>query len=343
MIPPSLPSPHDAPGRLDADPAPAGTSVAVVPSSGLGDGLIQIVLANGLRAAGYDVTYYHDGVHRLRERLPGLRTCPLPERSAMLEALAAYDVVLFDAGAYFLTASPLLRAWMIEHGIGYSMGRDAPPRAEIGPTRTGAPLVALNRSLRAGPLRWPRPPLARQVAAQVARRLGLGAPSIDLGVVVPRPDAPSRRTRVCIHPEASMPKKCWDPECFLQLASALGANGWTPVLTVAPWEHERWLQLAEGRAEVVTFADEVELADYYAASRAFIGNDSGNAHVASLVGLPSVVLFRHRGRFPTWRAAWRRPTVVAPRVLGRGPWQKRISVARVERAFYRSVGERSPG
>lgn len=283
--------------------------MAVLPSGGLGDGLIQIVIAKGLQAAGYEVTYLHDGAHRLRDRLKGLRTHRRPASPELPRFVTTFDAVLFDAGAYFVVHDPRLRAWLLQHGVGYSIGNDAPPpgRAQLDPAC--ARLSRLNRSLRVSRIVWPRPPLVRQVAAQVARRLALGDRSIDIGLDVPRPDAPTRRTRVCIHPEASMPTKCWGADRFLDLASRLAADGWKPALTVAPWERERWIDRAEGRFEVPLFRDELELADYYAASRAFLGNDSGNAHVASLVGLPSVVLFRRSGSFPTWRASSARSIV----------------------------------
>lgn len=84
---------------------------------------------------------------------------------------------------------------------------------------------------------------------------------------------------VVIHPFASAPQKRWPMANFRAVAEQLGV----PVKWTAGPE--------EQLDEAVRFEDLYRLACWLATARAYIGNDSGIAHLAAAVGAPVVAIF----------------------------------------------------
>ena len=52
--------------------------IALVPSYGLGDGLLWLILAENLRRNGLRVTFYHDHINQLKDWLPNIEVKPFP-------------------------------------------------------------------------------------------------------------------------------------------------------------------------------------------------------------------------------------------------------------------------
>ena len=99
---------------------------------------------------------------------------------------------------------------------------------------------------------------------------------------VPRiavPDAPAEDF-VAVHPFASSVAKRWPMENFREVAARLAP----PVKWIAGPE--------EALDDAVRFDDLYELACWIARARAFVGNDSGIAHLAAAVGTPVVAIFQ---------------------------------------------------
>jgi ADP-heptose:LPS heptosyltransferase len=89
---------------------------------------------------------------------------------------------------------------------------------------------------------------------------------------------------VAIHPFASSVSKRWPMDRFRAVAASLGV----PVKWTAGPE-ERLLE--DQLEDAVRFDDLYELACWLAGARAYIGNDSGIAHLAAAVGTPVVAIF----------------------------------------------------
>ena len=99
------------------------------------------------------------------------------------------------------------------------------------------------------------------------------------------------RPYVVLHPGSGGASKCWPVERFMALAGRLDAP---VVFAVGPVERERWGEAVFARlaAVAVVVAPALdELAGLLAGARAFVGNDSGPAHLAAAVGTPAVTLF----------------------------------------------------
>ncbi|HEX4899572.1 MAG TPA: glycosyltransferase family 9 protein [Pyrinomonadaceae bacterium] len=97
-----------------------------------------------------------------------------------------------------------------------------------------------------------------------------------------------------IHPAAAFATKQWSAENFARVAEHLYDRGLAVVVITAPAEAEVGA-LVEGlsAAPVINFSDLSlpEVTALASRARVFVGNDSGIAHIAAAVGLPSVVIF----------------------------------------------------
>lgn len=102
------------------------------------------------------------------------------------------------------------------------------------------------------------------------------------------------RDFVLLHPAAAFDTKTWAAENFARVVEHLAERGLATVAVTGPGEEGVAESLrTHSRAPVEAFKD-LTLPELTAlASRAslFVGNDSGVAHIAAAVGLPSVVVF----------------------------------------------------
>lgn len=122
----------------------------------------------------------------------------------------------------------------------------------------------------------------RQILASIADR-GVGrARAIEAGSVV-------------IHPGSGSREKCWPMESFLELARKFQAAGRTCKFIVGEVELDRWpsadLRRLESVAPVFHPATYVDLYAEIASAETFVGNDSGPAHLAGILGVQTIALF----------------------------------------------------
>lgn len=97
-----------------------------------------------------------------------------------------------------------------------------------------------------------------------------------------------------IHPAAAFATKQWAAEKFARVAEHLVARGFAVVVITAPAEAELARELGRSVSVPLIVFNDLTLPEVTAlASRArlFVGNDSGIAHIAAAVCLPSVVVF----------------------------------------------------
>ncbi len=117
----------------------------------------------------------------------------------------------------------------------------------------------------------------------------------------PRGDA-----AVVIHPGSGGRRKCWPLRCFAQVAHLLRDDhaGAAVSFLVGPVELETWpaSELTDLARDfpVIRCPTPDELAAILAAARVLVGNDAGPAHLAALLGTPTVTVFG-----PTSSDIWR--------------------------------------
>lgn len=143
---------------------------------------------------------------------------------------------------------------------------------------------------------------------EAERALGLAAaaghhlPAGDegrLAVNVPAGVAPARsdRTRVAVHPGASVPARAWAPEHHRDLVGLLTAEGCEVLVTGGPAERELTAFVAGGSVPGGAVRDlggettMAELAGVLASCDVVVVGNTGPAHLAAAVGTPVVSLF----------------------------------------------------
>ncbi|MFA6134831.1 MAG: glycosyltransferase family 9 protein [Phycisphaerae bacterium] len=105
------------------------------------------------------------------------------------------------------------------------------------------------------------------------------------------------RGYIVIHPGAGSAAKCWPLKHFAELAQCCRDElDLSPVFVLGPVECEQWTAedlaiLCDSKALRITCPSLQILAGLLAGATGFVGNDSGPAHLASAIGVASVVLF----------------------------------------------------
>jgi ADP-heptose:LPS heptosyltransferase len=99
-----------------------------------------------------------------------------------------------------------------------------------------------------------------------------------------------------MHPGAGSPIKRWPPDRYIRLAEQLELEGSRTILVIeGPAEggtaKEISGKLAPGKVMQVESAPLALVAALLERCESFVGNDSGVAHLAAGLGVPSVVLF----------------------------------------------------
>lgn len=176
--------------------------------------------------------------------------------------------------------------------------------------------------------------VANHVAREVDRLFGT---STNTAVATIRVDEWSReaasallRSRgargpfLLVHPGSGSPAKNWPIEHFAALAALVRRQGIATLWLAGPADVDtRWSALREDDI-ILPPLDLTTLAGVAVAARGFVGNDSGVAHLAAGVGVPSAIVYG-----PTRAARW---LPAGPRVRAIEPTSRCASCAVSERA-----------
>ena len=236
------------------------------------------------------------------------RGAGMTERARVARRLrsARYDVAYNLHGG--TTATLLTRASGAKHRVGYNdyqysrlLNHAAPPASELwGTEKTHSVEQQLALLGWTGVPVSDRPPtrlaVTEEARLSVAERLR--AAHLD-----------EAKPLALIHPAAAFDTKQWATRNFARVAEELSARGFTCVAIAAPNESRVVASLIENSSASITAFTDLSLPEVTALaarSRLFVGNDSGIAHIAAAVRLPSVVIFGSSNV-----AHWR-PWTVAP-------------------------------
>ncbi|HLL77013.1 MAG TPA: glycosyltransferase family 9 protein [Pyrinomonadaceae bacterium] len=339
---PSGATPHPSPDitipETDASPHPLAPArwdwtevrrVLVVRLRSIGDAVLATPALHALRRflphAEIDLLL-EDWVAPLLENSPDVDRVVTVERDSLKSRIAVwrtlraarYDVAYDLHGGS--TASLLTWASGARHTVGYAsygharlLKHTAPPSSGLwGRDRihsaeqqlglvgwTGVPVTDLPVS---------RVSVSEEARSRVAERLRLA------GIHAGRPVA-------LFHPAAAFATKTWDSAHFARVADRVSEQGFAVVAVAAPHEAEVLSALSSAaRRPLVTF-DDLPLPELAAlAERAglFVGNDSGVAHIAAALGVPSVVVFGS-SNVTHWRPWTRAPSEVVREELPCAP------------------------
>jgi heptosyltransferase-3 len=114
--------------------------------------------------------------------------------------------------------------------------------------------------------------------------------------------------RLVIHPTSADPSHIYPREKFLQLARKKKKQGYDIHFIVAPHEFVAWKELSYP----VHAMPLVELGAFLHESGELIGNESGPAHLASNVGIPTTMIGSCAKRLKLWRPDFTPGVVITP-------------------------------
>lgn len=328
--------------------------IAIVASVGLGDGTIMLILADNLVKHGFAVTMYSNPLYHLVDWLPKIKVKPYPRLEDCESEFAPYDLVFADSISILAKPHwtpdnfPSLARKYIYLGVGrveQELRFDHTERirsymdqemfAKCSPLAASAGEVRFQGGDHNITQVKSAVKFCRDVwkLTDVTPDTGLTPPD-SLGL---KPRRYNRR--VAIHAFSSKEAKNWPLKKFIRVAEKLQANGYEPAFVGSRPERERFLQAEGDRFAAPEFASIAELAAFIYESGILLGNDSGVIHLASCLGVPSVVISSKKNH--RWRPDWCSCKVVLPYFkikLGRRRiWKTFVTVNKVYLALKRQL------
>ncbi len=116
----------------------------------------------------------------------------------------------------------------------------------------------------------------------------------ELTVIPAQAGIQSLHSPILLHPGAGSPRKRWPLSRFIELGTLLKQEGRHPVFVLGPAEESLARELAAAgvdRESLICPPGVGELADLLRSAGGFAGNDSGVAHLAALLDVPTVAVF----------------------------------------------------
>lgn len=312
--------------------------IGIVSANGLGDALLFATLANQLQQAGHRVTLYSNLLAQLANWFPTFTVRPFPEKTtaAIETTLAQHDKAIIDGYSIVTKTFPAeTYAGLAQRYIFICMS-SFDDRLKTAAAAT-ADLEALRGII--VPSYNKKMAMTDNIAAICRERLQLPEANKSNGICLPEGRniiAHSHAKRIIIHPTSTKDSKNWPLEKFILLARKLKSQGWEPVFTMSPDEHQLLAKHIEPEFQAPIFSSLDKLAEMIYQSAYFIGNDSGIGHLSSCLGLPTLNLFSQTKTARKWRPSWSYGIVVTgpqyPKFLRRY-WKSLLSVNKVYKAF----------
>lgn len=283
--------------------AMASKRAAVIPAKGIGDALLMMIASHHLAQAGYQVTTFHPHLPQLSRWFPG---------HAFADTLPA-DFHLFERVIFENDNSPQIQK-LPQGSIFY-------PTYKVD---KHGPLAPLDKVFN------PQQPMAANIAHAIGELCSLSNLSKANGLTPPIELTHKKNPRqIVIHPFSSQAEKNWIQKKFIKLAHILEKRGLSPVFAMSPEERLGW---KNGDFPVPHFPNLDALACFVYESGGVIGNDSLLGHLASNMGLPSLILADDRERMRLWQPGWEESTLLTPspwipRRLRKVYWKRWITLA----------------
>jgi ADP-heptose:LPS heptosyltransferase len=285
---------------------------AIVCAAGIGDALLMQIASTHLRRLGHSVVTFSNHLSQLRDWFPGCSFAPQPQLDRIEEIFAPFDAIILQhdntpkAKKIRALAKPVYSLYgahlVSKHGL-------FRPEWDY----------LLDRNLC----------MAKNIQAACQVLFPGMAPLLDNGLT-PLSHLLFRRfpKRIAIHPVSTSEQKNWPRSRFLHLHELLEKKGYEPVFIAPPDEAADW--------KSPTFNSLSDLASYIYESGAFIGNDSGPGHLASNLGLDTLIIGPSLEHLTLWRPGWKVGAIVhPPRWIHefKLSWKNFISVSQVYKSF----------
>lgn len=282
--------------------------IAIVAGDRLGDGLILLLMAYNFYLKGYEVTFFNSPLLSLQDWFPWANIKSHFPQQETSKHLQSFDVLIFQ-----------------HHN------RHA--REEMGPHQRRFILYKDSLFMK-------KRSLVDIYFDACSLVFNLKDCLRTNGIIIP-PNLSYRKysKRIIIHPMSLRPEKNWPKDKFFKLGKRFIELGYEPVFMVSPNEEEEWKFIQSIGLELKIFPNLSDVASYIYESAYLVGNDSGLAHLASSIQIPTIPLFIRPGVAKRWRPNFSPSFPVLPWLHLPGPklqerfWKSIITVNAVLRVF----------
>ena len=292
--------------------------LAVVCASGIGDALIFETISHAIRSHGWDATTFSDPLSSFGRWLPENAKCaPQPSLEEIETKFAPFDAIVLqhDNSKKAFAIKSLKKPVYTFYGAFLSSKHGTFQKEKDYQCDRSKTMVE---------------------NAKMALFHFFGIQAKGNGFAPPAGLIHRRfNRRIAIHPTASSKEKMWPKENFLKVAERLRKEGYEPIFTVAPHEQPEWGGPLFPKLE--------DLASFLYESHAFLGNDSGTGHLASLLKIPHLIIAGNGLQMPLWRTGWEPGSLIAPPLwlmqfkFMRKHWRHLISEGSVIKNFKKNI------
>lgn len=299
----------------------------VFSSIGLGDGLLFLILSNNLSKNGYLVDTFHPFLSQMKAWFKYTSIKPYPkELKAFKKSLDEYDLIIINSDY-----NPLNKEL-----VSYLNENLKDKTFELHPS------TCKGKNPPIGDLKFDFSKTVIQNLADFCKE------DLNLQNVVASNEVRVSKNlkyrkfskRIVIHPSSKDIEKNWPKKKFQNLFQKLQFLGFEPFFIIASHEKELFSDMKE---KVVAFDNLCDMASFIYESDFFIGNDSGVAHLATSLKIPTLTIFSTKRKEIFWRPdLFLNKTVVSWPLLNiKGLrlrekfWKKTISVNRVLKNFHK--------
>ncbi len=286
--------------------------IALIPSCGIGDGIIFLRSANALAKQGHKVTIYHDILLQLAPLFPSITFFSF---SSLDETLTSYDDIIVQNDHSRRTQDLIRKRNRLEN---MSLLYSSYKLSKHGPLKDAD--AVFDRSL----------PIEQNLCDFFTSRYAIIPDVFSLL-------NPQKNTKVCIHPISSDKEKNWPLSRYLSLYKKLKNKGFDPFFlthiddsfSISDYKH-------------IAVNNLLEFTHVLAEASYLIANDSFSGHLSSLLDIPYLIIAKDYKHMQLWKPSSAKGKIITPYpwIINCKPlrlrqklWKYWISVSRVYRTF----------
>ena len=269
--------------------------IAIITAEGLGDGLQMMIAAHHLKKEGHDIIVYNRHLSEFEDCFKGFEF----KYPFNLEDINSYDSILLEHDnsqksvqiADYLKKIPIGKVLFI---MNYSAKKHG---------SVDSSMYCFDK----------KKTMLENIILGTKFMFSIENVTSDNGITIPS-YLKHRKNRkvIIIHPTASHFDKTWDKKKFVKLAILLRQKGYKCSFVMTADERPEWLFLKKLGFEVPLINNLCDLTWIIYEAYAFIGNDSGPAHLASCLKLPVIVIGKRLQNLKYWKPDWYKSKIVSP-------------------------------
>ncbi|NGX28329.1 MAG: hypothetical protein K940chlam1_00505 [Candidatus Anoxychlamydiales bacterium] len=275
--------------------------VANFSSQGLGDGLIALMLSYNLYLNGYEVDTFHNSLDQMQSYFPNLPIKKYPRLDDIEKIIKNYDQIFisYNEGSTFIQK-------LIKEGKKTKASKvfvlNPCPSRKVG-----------SQPFYKDAFFDPNLCMVENIENFSKNILKLKKISKKIDLSIPKNLTFKKFSRrIIIHPSSAKKSKNYSIDKYLQLAKVLKDKNFEPVFVISEKERAEYKMIKDLGFNLKAFDNLKDLTGFVYESSFMIGNDSGIGHLASLLGLSTITIFRNHRSAKLWRPGWSQNKIVFP-------------------------------